>query len=296
MSHAEAVEQSIWLQERPDRGEPLTGPLDVDVAIVGGGITGLTAAGLIASDGKRVAVLEAHAVGAGTSGANSAHVSAVPDAGYRAVARRCGIASGREYVARLNAALELMDSLVEAERIGCDWARVPAFWFSERGDDLERLRDEARAADELGQECHIVADVPLPWPVAGGLQFPRQARFHPMRYLSGLARVARARGAALYEATPALAWKETATGVTLHTPRAEVRAGALILATHTPIGFNILQTELTPAQSYMLVLSLPDPLADALFWDTADPYHYLRPLAFDGQTLALVGGADHKTG
>lgn len=276
--------------------EPLRHALDVDVAIVGGGITGVTAALLIASDKRRVALLEADRFGAGTSGANSAQVSTVPDAGYLALLRRCGVDAGREYISRCVAALEFMDWLVGAEKIDCSWARVPAFWFSESSDDLDRLQDEARAADHLGQECGMVRDVPLPWSTAGGLAIPRQALFHPLRYLLGLSRVARARGAQLYEYTPVLAWEETGAEVVLRTPETEVRARELILATHTPLGVNLLHTELMPVQSYILAMSVPRALPEGLFWDTDQPYHYLRPAQLGAQPLVIVGGADHQTG
>jgi glycine/D-amino acid oxidase-like deaminating enzyme/nitrite reductase/ring-hydroxylating ferredoxin subunit len=269
---------------------------EVDVVVAGGGITGLTTALLLASDGRRVALLEAERLAGGTSGATSAQVTAVPDIGYRALLGRFGAPAGLTYVLRLAAALELMDSLVTADRIACEWRRVPAYWFADDADGVERLEEEHAAAQRLGQACRLIHEAPLPWPTAGALQFGQQAMFHPVQYLLGLARVARSRGVEIFEHTPVTGWDEQGDGIVVHTPTAELRAAALVLATHTPLGTNLLQTEMQAMQSHLLVVHSAAELPPALFWDTAEPYHYLRAVSDGGRPAVLIGGADHKTG
>ena len=299
MADSEQVDRPIWEWPPEGNGDPthtdaLSETLDIDVVVAGGGITGLTAALLLASDKRRVALLEARHLGAGTTGSTSAHVSAVPDDGYQAVLRTAGAEGGKEYVSRCAAALEFMQHLVEAEHVDCEWARVPAYQFCERDDDLDFLRAEQEAAAQLGQMSQLVSDVPLPWHVAGALEFPQQALFQPLAYLAGLKRIAVERGVAIHEHTPVLGWEETRGGVVVQTPHASARAAALVLATHTPLGINPVQAELTPMQSYILAVSSSQPFPQALFWDLDDPYHYLRPVQFGGRSLVLVGGADQR--
>jgi glycine/D-amino acid oxidase-like deaminating enzyme/nitrite reductase/ring-hydroxylating ferredoxin subunit len=205
------------------------------------------------------------------------------------VLRTAGAEGGKEYVSRCAAALEFMQHLVEAERIECDWARVPAYQFCERDEDLDFLRAEQEAAAQLGQMSQLVTDVPLPWHVAGALEFPQQALFEPLAYLAGLKRIATARGVAIHEHTPVLGWEEAHRGVVVQTPHASARAAALVLATHTPLGLNPVQVELTPMQSYILAVSSSQPFPQALFWDLDDPYHYLRPVRVAGRQMVLVG-------
>ena len=287
----------IWLRgvRRPIY-PALERTLHVDVAIAGAGITGLTAAILLANEGQRVAVLEADRVGSGTTGASSAHVTEVPDHGYRRLLLQAGEESARVLVERSRAGLEFIDMLVKAEQIECDFARVPAYLVGETSDDRDGLEEECRAAGQLGLRADLTSNVPLPWRVHGAVVFPDQAALQPVRYLSGLAKLAIRCGATVCEATPVRGFTELGDRVHIDTPNGGVRARSLILATHTPIGFNLVQTEVAPYRSYILAVRLERPLAPALFWDTSDPYFYLRHYDSAGTPIAIVGGADHKTG
>jgi glycine/D-amino acid oxidase-like deaminating enzyme/nitrite reductase/ring-hydroxylating ferredoxin subunit len=251
---------------------------------------------LLANEGQRVLVLEADRVAAGTTGASSAHVTEVPDRGYRTLLEQVGEERARTLVDRSHVALNFIDTLVQAENIRCDFTRVPAYLFCESADDRRQLDEECRAAARLGRAADLTSDVPLPWHVHGAVRFGQQAAFHPVHYLDGLAQLAVQRGATICEGTRVLDIAENGRTVRITTARATVRARALILATHTPLGFNLVQTEVAPYRSYILALNVSQPLAPALFWDTSDPYFYLRHYDTAGTPIAIVGGADHKTG
>ena len=288
---------SIWFRGVPRQTYPaLERTLHVDVAIAGAGITGLTAAVLLANEGQRVAVLEADRVAGGTTGASSAHVTEVPDRGYRALVERAGEDAAFALVERSRAGLEFIETLVQAERIECDFARVPAFLVPGEGGDRDQLEEEFRAALRLGHRAEMTSDVPLPWPVPAAVVFPAQAAFNPVRYLRGLAKLAIRRGATIYENTAVRGIEERSDQVHIDTTGGAVRARSLILATHTPLGFNLVQTEVAPYRSYILAVRVDRPFPPALFWDTSDPYFYLRHYDSAGTPIVIVGGADHKTG
>ncbi len=287
-----------WHTFEVPRRPPLAGDLEVDVAIVGAGLTGLTTAVLLARAGRRVAVLEADRIGAGTSGGTSAHVTQVLDHRWRELIDKHGRDGARGVVESTRAALDRIAAFVAEDRIECDFARVPGWLYTESDaeSDVAEIADELAAAREVGMSAARDDRPGLPFPVAAAVRFDGQARFHPTRYLAGLARSAEAAGARIYEGVRV---RDVQGGdpCRLTTDGGAVTAAAAVLATHTPAGFNLVQTAIEPVRSYVLALRLDGRQApDGLFWDTENPYHYTRLQPGPRGGWLIVGGADHKTG
>ena len=158
------------------------------------------------------------------------------------------------------------------------------------------LEQELEAARALGVAASLSEVVPLPFPVAAAVQFPGQGAFHPIAYLDGLAALLAQAGGRLCEGARVTAFEESKDGVALETAIGPVTAGCAVLATHTPPGINLVHAELTPLRSYLIAVRARTPLPGGLFWDTAEPYHYLRGVRRAGDELVLVGGGDHKAG
>ena len=291
---------SLWLDTRAAPGfPPLAGDAQVDVVIVGAGITGLTAARLLVEEGRTVAVLDQERVGGGTTGGTTAHVTQVPDRRFREIDSKFGRDGVRTLVASSRAALDRIAAWVEADGLDCDYQRVPAYLYTESPDEVCRL-EEARIAREAGMSAELVREVPLPFRVAAAVRFDDQARFHPIAYLAGLARRVVEGGGRIYEKTRVVEVRGGHRGEPCRV-RTEgggtVTAGAVLFATHTPAGFTLLHAELEPLRSYVLAVRLRDQVPpDGLFFDTADPYNYTR-LQPDGRgDLLIVGGKDHRPG
>jgi glycine/D-amino acid oxidase-like deaminating enzyme len=193
---------SPWLDTRKTPiFPPLTGDMHVDVAIVGAGITGLTAARLLVEGGRTVALLDQQRVGAGTTGGTTAHVTQVPDRRFHEIDSKFGRDGVRTLVASSRAALDRIAAWVEADRIDCDYQRVPAYLYTESSDQVSRLEEEARVARRAGMSAELVREVQLPFRVAAAVRFEDQARFHPIAYLAGLARRVVEDGGRIYEKT-----------------------------------------------------------------------------------------------
>jgi Rieske Fe-S protein len=139
--------------------------------------------------------------------------------------------------------------------------------------------------------------VPLPFPVKKGLRFSNQAQFHSQKYLNGLAAYIRSKGVEIYENSLVNHVEEKDDYYWVKTPDGMVKAKQIVLATHLPIFFNVLQMVSAPYRSYMIAVRLnSNNYPEGLFWDTAEPYHYIRTYMDEKGPLLLVGGADHKTG
>jgi glycine/D-amino acid oxidase-like deaminating enzyme/nitrite reductase/ring-hydroxylating ferredoxin subunit len=286
----------LWrARECAGLARPLRGEIRADVVVVGAGITGLTAGWLLQSQGRSVALVEARTVGAGTTGATSAHVTSVLDVSYKDLLGRLGEERASLVVAGCERALDLVKSLGQGA-VSCSFEGCPAYRYTEAEAERLELEAELAAARELGVAASLADGAPLPFPVKAALLFPEQGAFDPTAYLAGLAQLFVQAGGRLYVGARVTALEETQGGVVLETASGRLRAPQALLATHTPLGVNVVHAELVPYRSYLIAFRARAPLPPGLFWDTASPYHYLRAVRFEGENLVLLGGGDHKAG
>jgi glycine/D-amino acid oxidase-like deaminating enzyme/nitrite reductase/ring-hydroxylating ferredoxin subunit len=266
--------------------------VQVDVAVVGGGITGVTTALLLAESGKRVALLEARQLGAGVTGHTTAHLTEIVDTRYHELESKLGRETAQLVRASSRAAIEKIAEL--AGTADCGFERVNGYLFADQESQLAELDAELGAAQRAGAQVERSA-VPLALPVRGGLCFPNQAQFHPLAYLDVLTKRLGQSNALIYEGTAMLSYESKGqVRLTTDTGHA-VTADALVLATHAPFASLGLQLELAQYRSYVVAgrcASAPR----GLFWDLADPYHYVRSASIAGESYLIVGGCDHRTG
>jgi glycine/D-amino acid oxidase-like deaminating enzyme/nitrite reductase/ring-hydroxylating ferredoxin subunit len=291
--------RSIWggdLDTAP-RHPPLQGEVRVDVAVVGGGITGVTAACLLARAGKRVAIIEARSIGAGESGRSTAHLTSAIDQRYRSVMSKFGSDGARAVFQSQEAAIARIETFVRDLNIDCQFERLPGYLYAEHPREAEHLEQEAAACEQLGIPAALTDATPLPFPVRRALCFQGQAQFHPLRYLQALAQDLVGRGGRIFEQSPVV---EVSEGEPSRVATADgtVLADHVIVAAHVPISNRVfLHTKIAAYRSYVVAARLPDAGPAGLFWDLQDPYHYIRShRAADGTSWLIVGGEDHKVG
>ena len=274
----------------------LTGDVQVDVAIIGAGITGLTAAILLKERGKRVAVIEKGRVAAGESGQTTAHLTEAVDARYYYIARKFSEDAARLVARASRASIEQIASFVERFSIDCRFRRVPGFLYTENRSKVAELKKEAAAASNAGVNARFVEDVPLPFATRGAVRFENQAQFHPREYLLALAARIPSEGSRIFDETFVSKITEGDPCV-VETPSGRVMAGVVFQASDVPIeGFTSLFLKDAPYRTYAIAYEAQSDHPDGLFWDTADPYHYTRWQETDQGTFMIVGGEDHKVG
>jgi glycine/D-amino acid oxidase-like deaminating enzyme/nitrite reductase/ring-hydroxylating ferredoxin subunit len=279
--------ESLWIATTwsPER-EPLRGDIHVDVAVVGAGITGLTAAVLLQERGRKVAVLEKDRVARGESGFTTAHITEAVDARYQHIQRNHGKDAARLVAEASRASIEQIAELVERHAIDCRFRRVPGFLYTENRKYVAGIKKETGAAREAGVAVSWTSDVPLPFPIRGAVRFENQAQFHPREYLLALAaRVP------VYERTHVLEITEGEPCV-VRTEHGRVTADVVFEATNVAVAsFQTLHTKVAAYRSYVIALESDEP-REGLFWDTADPYHYTRWQ----DDVVIIGGEDHRVG
>jgi len=291
---------SLWKDVVPPPFPPLEQHLRTDVCVIGAGITGLTTAYLLTQAGKRVIVIDDRALGGGETGRSSAHLSTALDDRYHELERLHGADGARLAAASHRAAIALIESVVCERGIACDFERLDGYLFLGPGDSEKILDAELAAARRAGLlDVERLARSPLSF-TGPCLRFGGQAQFHPLKYLIGLAVAVHDMGGEIYCDTHATGVDDGSPCEVTTTTAARITADAVVVATNVPMNDRVvMHTKQASYRSYVLGLPLPGgAVPRALYWDTPDPYHYLRVQGPDpdGQEWLIVGGEDHKTG
>jgi len=297
---------SLWLaeaRERPAAHPPPTADLTVDVAVVGGGISGITTALLCKREGARVAVLERGRIAGGATGFTTAKASALQQTKLAQIRKRHDADTAAAYAAASTAALDWIEREVRERRIDCGWERLPDVTYALDESQVDAVEQQAEAAHAAGLPVRATtarAELPLPFDVPAAVVLDGMAQFQPVDYVRALADQIPGDDCHLFEQTAVVAVEEgspcavtTDDGVTIH-------AGDVVVCTNYPLldrGLFFARTEAT--RSYLVAARLRDEaqLPRAMAISAGEPTRSIRPYRDrDGRPWLLVGGEGHMTG
>ncbi|WP_414937874.1 FAD-dependent oxidoreductase [Amycolatopsis sp. cmx-11-51] len=289
--------RSLWLDTAPasDRtGTPL--PRETDVAVLGGGIAGLTTAYRLAKAGRSVLVLEAGRLAAGVSGHTTAKISTQHGVKYASLAKTKGVEAAAMYAYTQAAALEWIATTATELGIECGFTRADSFVYTTKPETLESLEREAEAAAEAGLPASFVADVDLAVAAVGAVKFAAQAHFHPRRWLLGLADEIERAGGTIMEGVRAEGVDELG-GTKVRTSSGDVRAAEVVVATHYPmLDRGLFFARLEPVRDLVVAGPVEGGRSpDGMFLD-ADTHHSVRGYLNDGVPYAVAGGEHYRVG
>ncbi|MEK7633203.1 MAG: FAD-binding oxidoreductase [Patescibacteria group bacterium] len=285
-----------WESAEPsEQYTALNAHLETDVVIIGGGITGIMSAYLLALEGKRVVVCESERIGYGATVCTTAFVTQVTDMTLVQMKKLFGLEKTKALWHAGRSAIDIIERIIQVENIDCDFLRCSEFLYATKAKDFANLEMEYSTAKELGIDLvlHRVND--LGFANVGSLEIPNQAKFHPIRFVQALARKAELLGVRIFEQTSIV---EIVQGE-MFTARAElgsVKAKHIIVATSVP--FNkpkVLAFKKANYKGYVIDVEIPKGvLKEGMYIDAQTPYRYWRVdfgKAFD---RLIIGGADHR--
>lgn len=275
---------SVWTKTaRLPQSKPLRADLQVDAAIIGGGMAGVLCAYFLKASGLRVALLEAGRIGSGQTRNTTAKITSQHGMCYDALIKTHGAQKAAQYAKANEQAIAAYRELIEQQRIDCAFEPRSALLYSQTADPAA-LRDEAQAAADSGAPARFMPDCPLPFPITGAVYFEGQAQFHPLRFLGALAQALD-----VYENTRVLSVE----GDVLTTAHGLVRAKHIVFCTHFPFPRlpGLYFARMHQERSYVLALEnafLPDAM---LYGVDADGLSFR-----EAQGLLLLGGEQHRCG
>jgi glycine/D-amino acid oxidase-like deaminating enzyme/nitrite reductase/ring-hydroxylating ferredoxin subunit len=299
---APTATEPLWLVTEPPRGFPALGAdLEVDVAVIGGGISGLTTALLCKRDGARVAVLERGAIAGGATGHTTAKASALQQTKLAQIRSKHGEEATAAYARASLAALDWIEALVAELGIDCGWERLPDHTYAATESDADTVARVAAVARGAGLDvAETTAGLPLPFDVPAAVRLDAQAQFHPVRYVRALAEAVVGGDCHVFEHTAVAGVREGSPCTVATDGGRTVTAGAVVVCTNYPLldrGLFFARTEAT--RSYLVAARLRDAagLPSGMAISAGEPTRSVRPYVDrDGAPWLLVGGEGHVTG
>lgn len=298
MSEAHSnINVSYWVESTstPER-PPLEGDVRVDVAIVGAGIVGLTAARTLKRAGRTVAVIEMDRVCRGVTGYTTAKVTSGHGLIYQKIEKEHGLDKARGYAAANQNALELMARWIEEDDIDCDFERRSNYVYAESDQKLQSVEKEVDAARRAGLDVSFVEDLDLPFEIAGAVRLDNQAQFHPRKYLARFANEIDGDGSTIFENSRVTSLSE-GEPCTVVTSAGRVTASHVILATHYPFwDRGLFFPRVHQQRSYAVAGPIGQSQPDGMYISADQPTRSIRTIPNGDETLLMVGGNGHTVG
>jgi len=276
----------------------LTDDVSCDVAIIGGGLTGILSACLLSKEGLAVTLIEKDRIASGATGATTGFLTELIDTDLHSLISIFGLKNTRAILDSHEDAIRLIEKMVNVESIACEFIRTDHLLYANDTKQLTELEKELRAALKLGLPVQREEGVTLGFKNAGCMRLKNQAKFHPLKFLTGVAHAAAEAGAQLYEHTEAVELEKKVSKFVIKTNAGKVRASWVISATYEPFeqpaGLYFKKGMYT---SYVAELSVPkDMFLSGLYEDLDNPYHYFRVDALGGlRDRVIIGGEDHRS-
>lgn len=299
---------SVWMDTTDvPQFQPLNQDLRVNVCIIGAGIAGMTTAYLLARAGRAVVVIDDGPIGGGETSRTTAHLTAALDDRYYEIAKMHGEEGARIAAESHMSAIHRVETIASMEDIECDFQRVEGYLFlggKETRKDLER---ELEATHRAGiTDTQLVDRIPFSfWDSGPALRFPRQATFHPLKYLKGLTRAILRDGGKIYTGVHAEKIVDGVPAKVTTSAGHVISADNVIVCTNTPVNdWLIIHSKQAAYRTYVIGARIPrGSVPNGLYWDTPDPYHYIRIQPGEDKSgreldydVLIIGGEDHKTG
>ena len=299
MSVSVARGGSVWIETGPAQPQlpRLDADVHADVAVIGGGIVGITTALLLREAGASVALIEADRLAHGVTGHTTAKVSSQHGMIYARLHKRFGVDAARTYATVNERALEWIAARVHGDGIDCDFRRRPSYAYVTSSSKRSQAQQEAQAAADAGLPASLVHETPLPYPIEAAVRFDDQGEFHVLKYLLALVdRLAGDDGCQIFEHTRAVQ-VDTDDRCAVRTAGGTVSADGVVVATHYPfLDRSLAFARVHPQRSYAILCRIAGQPPEGMFISADSPTRSIRAVPLDGEELLLVGGEGHKTG
>lgn len=287
----------IWLENTARADYPRGAlPVETEILIVGGGITGITGAYLLAKEGRQVVLLEKKKLGEWVTVCTTGFLTQVIDINPVKLIKIFGVEKARLILTSHSEAVDGIEQIIKTENIECEFKRCPNYIYANSKNEEKHLQKMTEAFVILGVMAEYKKDNALKFTQFGYIEIPNQAKFHALKYVTALARIAKNFGAVIAENTEVLSLNDKKDFVNVEVKDAgTIKAKKVFAATYAPFGEPpSLSHRCNMYRSYVIEYKLTEGApAEATYQDNLEPYHYFRVDGREGYDRLIIGGADH---
>jgi glycine/D-amino acid oxidase-like deaminating enzyme len=292
-------QHSFWFDTaRHDRYQALKGELEFDVAVVGGGIAGITTAYVLKQAGYNVAVIEKHTLSSGTTGGTTGKVTTQQGIFYSDLIARFGLKKAKVYASAYQQAFDDMSKLINTKKIDCDWAIEKNTVFTTESTEISRFKRETQAAKSLGFPAELETILPLPFDIKAAVSFYGQGRFNASKYVHELAKYINSGSSRVFEHSQVKSFTD-GDECRVTTNQGHVRAKHIVIATKIPpyplaarFTYGIIAY---PTTSYV-VMGTYDGDLEGMYISPDDSHYSITSLAIESKKYLLIAGESHIPG
>lgn len=291
--------QSYWLASTPVTKYPaLMEDVKVDVAIIGGGITGISCAYELVQEGLKVAILESDRISQGTTGHTTAKITSQHGLIYNKIKNQISEEFAKQYADANEYALSFIRKTVKELEIECNLTTESAYVFTQQDEYIQEINNEIATASNLGLSASFVNQLPFSLPIKAAIRFDNQAQFHPRKYLLKLAQECINKGVQIYEQSRVVDIIEGSPYILTTGQGKKITAEKVIIASHYPFynKANLYFSRISTERSYVVAVKAVDKYPGGMYISAEDPTRSLRSQDTENGELLLVGGENHKTG
>lgn len=271
----------------------LSGDVGVDVAIIGGGIVGVTTARYLKDRGIKVAVIEARRVGRQVTGKSTAKMTSQHGLAYQTLEQKFGEDRARMYAEAQELAIREISRLAQTNRIEADIEARSAYVYTLDQANVSKIEKEVEVARRLGLPASFTRDTGLPFDVLAAIRYDDQAQFHPTKYVAGLAATLPGDGCHVFENSRAVDWEPDC----VVTDRGTVSARHVVMATHLPLGQVGMYYAMNYPNAEPVVAAPIGKVPPGMYKNVEQPGHSIRThRAANGKIYGIAAGTHHKPG
>lgn len=291
---------SFWIENFKTKTYPkLEQNLNVDVCIIGGGITGISCGYYLTKNNLKVCILEKDKIMQKTSGHTTAKITSQHGLFYKYLYDSYGKDLAKKYLESNEEAISNIKNIIDLENIDCDFEYQNHYVYTTDENSVKKIKDEVDVLKKLDYDAKFLDKISLPMPnVKAAVEFHHQAQFNPIKYAQSLCDVITNNSGLLFEHSKVEKLEKYGKEYRVYCNNKIITAKNVIIATRYPVinfpGFHFLK--MYSEASYIIGIETSAGLSKGMYINADTPSFSFRTAILNGKHILLVGGMSHKRG